>query len=52
MKDADAHGARARAAGAEILEGPLDRDYCLREYVARGPCGHLWDFGTDDPWKA
>lgn len=52
VKDADAHCARARAAGAEILEGPLDRDYGSREYVARDPGGYLWDFGTYDPWKA
>jgi uncharacterized glyoxalase superfamily protein PhnB len=52
VKDADAHCARARAAGAEILEGPLERDYGSREYVARDPGGHLWDFGTYDPWKA
>jgi len=51
VKDVDAHCARARAAGAEILEGPLDRDYGSREYVARDPGGHLWDFGTYDPWK-
>ncbi len=50
VKDADAHCARARAAGAEILEGPLDRDYGSREYVARDPGGYLWDFGTYDPW--
>lgn len=51
VEDADAHCARAAAAGAEILEGPLDRDYGSREYVARDPGGYLWDFGTYDPWK-
>lgn len=52
VADADAHCAAARAAGAEILEGPLDRDYGSREYVARDPGGYLWDIGTYDPWKA
>jgi len=52
VRDVDAHCAQARGAGAEILEGPLDRDYGSREYVARDPGGHLWDFGTYDPWKA
>ena len=52
VKDVDAHCAKARAAGADILEGPLDRDYGSREYVARDPGGYLWDFGTYDPWKA
>jgi uncharacterized glyoxalase superfamily protein PhnB len=52
VEDVDAHCARAREAGAEILEGPLDRDYGSREYVARDPGGHLWDFGTYNPWTA
>lgn len=51
VADADAHCARARLAGAEILEGPVDRDHGSRDYVARDPGGHLWDFGTYDPWK-
>ncbi|WP_219763399.1 VOC family protein [Neoroseomonas alba] len=51
VADTDAHCAKARAAGAEILEGPLDREYGSREYVARDPGGYLWDFGTYDPWK-
>ncbi|MBR0652358.1 hypothetical protein GXW78_22060 [Roseomonas terrae] len=51
VADPDAHCAKARAAGAEILEGPLDREYGSREYVARDIGGYLWDFGTYDPWK-
>ena len=48
--DCDAHCARAKAAGAEILYGPRDTDYGSREYAARDPEGHIWSFGTYDPW--
>lgn len=42
----DALHARASAAGAEILFGPLDQDYGSREFAARDPEGNLWSFGT------
>jgi len=50
VSDADAHCARARAAGAEILYGPRDTEYGSREYCARDPEGGIWSFGTYDPW--
>jgi uncharacterized glyoxalase superfamily protein PhnB len=50
ISDPDAHCARARAAGADILYGPRDTDYGSREYAARDPEGHIWSFGTYDPW--
>jgi uncharacterized glyoxalase superfamily protein PhnB len=50
VSDIDAHCARARAAGAEILYGPRDTDYGSREYAARDPEGQIWGFGTYDPW--
>lgn len=46
----DEHCARAKKAGAEILYGPRDTDYGSREYAARDPEGHVWSFGTYDPW--
>jgi uncharacterized glyoxalase superfamily protein PhnB len=52
VPDADAHCARARAAGAEILYGPRDTDYGSREYAARDPEGQVWSFGTYDPWAS
>jgi len=52
ITDVDAHCARARAAGAEIVYGPRDTDYGSREYCARDPEGQLWSFGTYDPWVA
>jgi uncharacterized glyoxalase superfamily protein PhnB len=36
--------ARAVAAGAEIVEEPVDQPYGVREYGARDLEGHLWYF--------
>ena len=49
VEDPDAHCERARAAGAEIVQEPTDREYGSREYTARDPEGNLWVFGTYDP---
>ncbi len=49
VEDADAHYARASAAGAEIiseLEGP---EYGGRAYTCIDPEGNVWTFGTYDP---
>ncbi len=40
--DADAHCARARAAGAEIIQEPADQFYGDRTWRARDPEGHIW----------
>ena len=50
VKDADAHYARAKAAGAEIVIEVTDEDYGGRGYSCRDPEGQLWNFGTYDPW--
>ena len=44
VDDADAHYARSVAAGAEIVEEPIDQPYGIREYGARDPEGQLWYF--------
>jgi uncharacterized glyoxalase superfamily protein PhnB len=44
-EDIDTHCARARAAGAEILQEPKDEFYGDRVYRARDIAGHLWTFG-------
>jgi uncharacterized glyoxalase superfamily protein PhnB len=49
VEDSDAHYARAKAAGAEIVRAPTDQDYGSRDYSARDPEGHLWSFGTYRP---
>ena len=48
--DADTHHARAVAAGATIVYALKDEDYGGRGYSCRDPEGHLWNFGTYDPW--
>ena len=51
VPDADAHHARAVAAGAEVVYALKDEDYGGRGYSCRDPEGHLWNFGTYDPWS-
>jgi uncharacterized glyoxalase superfamily protein PhnB len=51
VDDADAHLARARAAGAEIVLDVKDEDYGGRDYTCRDLEGHIWTFGTYDPWS-
>ena len=51
VTDVDTHYRRAKAAGAEIVMEPYNTEYGSREYSARDPEGHLWSFGTYDPWK-
>jgi uncharacterized glyoxalase superfamily protein PhnB len=50
VKEIDAHYARAKAAGAEIVRPIADTDYGSREYSVRDCEGHLWSFGTYDPY--
>ena len=50
VDDVDAHCARARATGAEIVMEPADQDYGGRLYSCRDIERHLWNFGSYDPW--
>ena len=52
VEDPDAHYARAKAAGAEIIMEPRDMEYGSREYGARDLEGNLWSFGTYRPASA
>jgi uncharacterized glyoxalase superfamily protein PhnB len=49
VEDADAHCARAAAAGARILDQPTDHPYGERQYNAEDPGGHRWTFSDVDP---
>jgi uncharacterized glyoxalase superfamily protein PhnB len=49
VDDPDAHFARARDAGAEIVQGLRDEEYGSRGYTARDPEGNLWTIGTYRP---
>jgi uncharacterized glyoxalase superfamily protein PhnB len=50
VPDADAHNAHAVAAGAKVVYALKDEDYGGRGYSCLDPEGHLWNFGTYDPW--
>ena len=52
VEDPDAHFVRAKAAGAEIVLEPVTQDYGGRDYTCKDPEGHVWTFGTYDPWAA
>jgi uncharacterized glyoxalase superfamily protein PhnB len=51
VDDADAHYAGAKAAGAEIVIDLKTQDYGGRDYTCRDLEGHVWTFGTYDPWQ-
>jgi uncharacterized glyoxalase superfamily protein PhnB len=44
-EDIDKHCARAKAAGAEIIQAPETQFYGDRTYRARDLEGHIWTFG-------
>ena len=50
VEEADAHYARAKAAGAEIINEIKDQDHGGRLYTCRDLEGHIWNFGSYDPW--
>ena len=52
VDDADKHYAQAVAAGAEIVIAIKDEDYGGRVYSCRDPEGHVWNFGSYDPWAS
>ena len=49
VEDPDMHCARAKAAGANILNPPADTDFGSREYHVLDVEGHPWTFGTYRP---
>jgi uncharacterized glyoxalase superfamily protein PhnB len=51
VPDADVHYARAKAAGAEIVIDIKDEGYGGRGYTCRDLEGHIWNFGTYNPWQ-
>jgi len=50
ITDPDALHDRAVKAGAEIVMPLADKPYGSRDFSCRDPEGHLWNFGTYDPW--
>lgn len=51
VQDADAVYRSALAAGAEILMEIRDEDYGGRGFTCRDLEGHVWTFGTYDPFS-
>jgi uncharacterized glyoxalase superfamily protein PhnB len=52
VDDIDSHCARARSAGCEIVIDMQTRPNGGRSFTCRDPEGHLWCFGTYDPWRS
>jgi uncharacterized glyoxalase superfamily protein PhnB len=52
VNDADVMYARAKAAGAEILLDIKTEDHGGRGFSCRDLEGHIWNFGSYDPWAA
>ncbi|MBS1840655.1 MAG: glyoxalase [Acidobacteria bacterium] len=52
VSDCDAHYARAKAAGAEIIMDIRDEAHGGRSYACRDLEGHIWYFGSYDPWHS
>jgi uncharacterized glyoxalase superfamily protein PhnB len=52
VADCRAHYEKARAAGAEITDDYVEKDYGGAGYGCRDPEGHVWSFGSYDPWQS
>jgi uncharacterized glyoxalase superfamily protein PhnB len=52
VDDVGAHYARAKAEGAEILLEIDPEDASGRGYSCRDVEGHIWNFGSYDPWQS
>jgi uncharacterized glyoxalase superfamily protein PhnB len=50
VTDADALYAKAKAGGAKIATEIRDEDYGGRDFSCYDLEGHLWSFGSYDPW--
>ncbi|GLQ96618.1 VOC family protein [Dyella mobilis] len=51
VADCRAHYERAKAAGAVIFDEYAEKEYGGAGYGCRDPEGHLWWFGSYDPWQ-
>ncbi len=51
VNDADAVFEKAKAAGAVIVQDIQNPEYGGRGFSCRDPEGHVWSFGTYDPWE-
>lgn len=51
VSDPDAVYSQAKAAGAEIVREIKDQDYGGRLFTCKDLEGHVWNFGSYDPWE-
>jgi uncharacterized glyoxalase superfamily protein PhnB len=51
VADAVAHFTQAKRAGADIILDIKDEDGKRGGYSCRDPEGHVWNFGSYDPWR-
>lgn len=51
VADPDAHYATAVKAGARIVRPIQEEDYGGKGYTLADPEGHVWHFGSYDPWQ-
>jgi len=52
VSDCDSHYARAKAAGAQIILDIHDEGHGGRGYACRDLEGHIWYFGSYNPWHS
>lgn len=50
VSDPDTHYARAKSVGAKILIDIRNEDYGGRGYTCSDLEGHIWNFGSYNPW--
>ncbi len=51
VENVDSHCEQAKSAGATVVMEPEDQPHGGRFYSCRDIEGHLWNFGTYDPWE-
>lgn len=52
VSDVDAHYKQAVSAGAEVVIEIKTEEQGGRSYSCRDPEGHIWNFGSYNPWGA
>ncbi len=52
VSDCDALYASAREAGAEMILDLEQKEYGGKGFTCRDPEGHVWHFGSYDPWES
>ena len=52
VEQIDEHYKKAVQEGAEIIVDIKDEEYGGRVYTCRDPEGHIWNFGSYNPWTS